>query len=388
MDAVIVDATSNSLPYDTSLCEALHRRGARVVLACSRLPSREALRTDFETWEWFYDTAHRPFLVRAGHRVRRIVRGMEHVLDMRRLLAAIRARRPSVVHFQWLPLPVIDRSSMAAIRRVAPVVLTLHNSTLERGQFGSKLQQIGYRSAVRRADAVVVHTAFSRDRVLAAGLVEEQRLHVIPHGALEYYRSLGRPEPDVPNVEGGRPVLLFFGAIAWYKGVDLLLRAFATLPDEVRAQCDLVIAGKAACDVDSLKRLAQSLGIGASVRWDVRYVPEAELAALVRAADVVVFPYRSIDQSGALMTAIAFDKPVVATRVGGFSEIIRDGEHGYLVASEDVPQLSKAIASLILDKATRARMKLAVRNLRLTKLGWDSIAEKTVSLYERLQSRC
>jgi glycosyltransferase involved in cell wall biosynthesis len=381
--ALVVDATSNSLPYDRSLCDALVRRGAHVILACSRLPGREAVQGSFETKEAFYRVAHRLVGSRAVA-ARRVARGVEHLPDMISLATHVRRHRPDVVHFQWLPFPLIDGRIVPRIRAVAPVVLTLHNTTLARGQFRTALQCVGYERAVRSASAIIVHTNYSREQLLSDGRVDPHAVHVVPHGALDYYRALAGDEDD-HSTSDGRAIVLFFGAIAPYKGVDLLIEAFGALPKDVRASCRLVIAGQPRCDVGALRDLSERLGIAECVTWDLRYVPEAELARLVRSASLVVFPYRSIDQSGALMAALAFDKPVVATRVGGFVELLRDGEHGRLVDPGDSEALAAAIAELVTSPAVRARMTARVRSLREGMLSWDSIAGKTLDVYAAVQ---
>lgn len=99
-------------------------------------------------------------------------------------------------------------------------------------------------------------------------------------------------------------------------------------------------------------------------------------------ADVVVLPYRRIDQSGVLMVALAFGKPVVASRVGGFAEVLRDGVHGFLVAPGDVTSLARALAQILQDEELRTRMAGVVERLASGELSWRNIAEQTVQVYQ------
>jgi glycosyltransferase involved in cell wall biosynthesis len=137
-------------------------------------------------------------------------------------------------------------------------------------------------------------------------------------------------------------------------------------------------------DVEPLRQLSRDLGIDSRVDWMLRPIAESEVPALFRSADAVVLPYREIDQSGVLMTAIAFGKPVLATRVGGIPEIIQDGVHGYLVEAEDVAALAHAADCLLSCKERRLEMESAVRALCKGSLGWSSIASKTLDLYRHV----
>jgi glycosyltransferase involved in cell wall biosynthesis len=210
--------------------------------------------------------------------------------------------------------------------------------------------------------------------------VEEAKIHVVPHGVLHYYSALEGDSGD----EAHTPNLLFFGNLHPYKGVDILLRAFARLSPKNAQNTTLTIAGRAEMDVEPLRRLARQLQIEDRLDWRLRPIPESEVPTMFRSATAVVLPYREIDQSGVLMTAIAFGKPILATRVGGIPETIQNGVHGYLVQPEDADSLAVAADRLLEDAESRKRMAMAVRDLCSGKLSWASIASRTVGLYRDL----
>jgi glycosyltransferase involved in cell wall biosynthesis len=294
-------------------------------------------------------------------------------------MAMIRKLDPRVIHFQWLPLPILDQAFLTRLKPRYGLVLTLHNTTLFHGAV-SPWRALGFKAALKRFDAIIVHTEFSRQRVLAREWADERKVHVVPHGALEYYTTMGS------ECSGERKTknLLFFGNIHPYKGIDILLRGFARLNPSIAEATRLVIAGRPQMDVEPLRQLSRDLGIDSRVDWMLRPIAESEVPALFRSADAVVLPYREIDQSGVLMTAIAFGKPVLATRVGGIPEIIQDGVHGYLVEAEDVAALAHAADCLLSCKERRLEMESAVRALCKGSLGWSSIASKTLDLYRHV----
>lgn len=132
-------------------------------------------------------------------------------------------------------------------------------------------------------------------------------------------------------------VALFFGHVRPFKGLDIALEAWPMLHREVT----LVVAGEAWWkSEEEYRSLAKGLG---NVRFDFRFIPDAEIAVYFAASDVVLAPYRIEAQSGVALTAFHFARPVIATRVGGLPEIIEEGSNGMLVPPEDPAALAAAI---------------------------------------------
>jgi glycosyltransferase involved in cell wall biosynthesis len=388
MRVAVLDPSLFTFPYDHALCEALARRGWEVVLVGSPRPTSSmipGLASGYERWAHFYRRAHGPW-ARRIEPLRLALKGLEHVGDMVRLVRRLEAWRPDVIHFQWLPLPVVDRWFLRRLRRLASLVLTVHDTEPFQGSPSSPLQLWGLRDALRRFDGWVVHTEFSRRELVRRTGLPEDRVFVVPHGVLDYYRRLrgtARRETGPPDV----PRILFFGLIKPYKGLDLLVEALARLPDELRRTVRLDVVGLPRMDVRPLQARARDLGVGENVRWDLRFVPETEVPEIFESATVVVLPYRRADQSSVLMTALAFDKPVVATRVGGLAEVLRDGVHGLLVEPGDVEGLARALATLLTDAGLRRRMAEAIRTLAAGDLSWDAVAARTLEVYGEIRRR-
>ena len=119
------------------------------------------------------------------------------------------------------------------------------------------------------------------------------------------------------------------------------------------------------------------------MRWLERFIDENEIAAFMQRADVVALPYRQIDQSGVLFTALAFGKPILATRVGGFGEIA--DEHGALHAVEpDLTSLARGLSELLDDPSSRSELAAAASKLADGDFSWREIARKTLALYDTL----
>jgi glycosyltransferase involved in cell wall biosynthesis len=245
---------------------------------------------------------------------------------------------------------------------------------------------MGVMSAFKRFDHYIVHTQYSKEALVSQLTLPEERVTVISHGVFTYYRelvgSLGGSEQ--PPQLAGKKKVLFFGVLKPYKGVDVLLEAFARLPEGVAKDTILQIVGYPKMPVEPLQFLARRLGIAERVFWDLRFVDEKEVASYFAQADVVVLPYRRIDQSGVLTVALAFGKPVIASRVGGFPEIITDGTHGFLVEPGNPEALAQALSCIVSNDELRIRMGGEVERLASEELAWENIAAQTIHVYQAL----
>jgi glycosyltransferase involved in cell wall biosynthesis len=246
-------------------------------------------------------------------------------------------------------------------------VLTAHNALRQS-------LSAGYRRALARADAVVVHSERARAAVSDAVGVDPGRVHVIPHGAFDYLTRLPEERalaPELARVEG--PVVLFFGLIRPYKGLDVLLDAWRGIDG-----AELWVVGPPRMDIETLRANAPP-----GVRFVSRFVPDAELPALMRRADLVVLPYRAIDQSGALFAALAFGRPLLLTDVGGFPEVAATGA-ARLVPAESTGALHDELVSLLADAPARAALAAAAVAAAEGPYSWDAIGRRTLELYGAL----
>ena len=370
MRVQIVDPRGDVTPYDHALSAALARRGADVELVTSRFlygpipPDR-----DYAVTESFYRRATRRGL--DARQSRRALKLLEHVPDMLRYRG--RSRAADVRHYEWLPLEPIDWLLLPPAR---PRVMTLHN-VRRRGESAAAAALT--RRLARRMDAVVVHT---RDAAaLLAGPIglDGTRVEVIPHGAFDHLtrQPVEVPLPDELAAVRG-PVVLCFGTIRPYKGVDVLLEAFRDVDG-----AELWVVGRPlAMDMAPLHELAGRLLD--RVRFVTRYVTDPEIPAFFRRADVVALPYRVIDQSGVLYAALAFGKPIVLSDVGGFREVAEDHGAARLVPPGDAEVLAGALNALLADPEERAALGARAAAAASGAYSWDEVARCTLNLYREL----
>lgn len=369
----VVDASAYTPPYDHSLCSALGLAGAEVRLLTSSFAYGSApAPAHYARREFFYRLA----LGRPGSRLRLATKLLQHGPDMARYRAA--ARTADVVHFQWLPVGWIDRYLLPE----RPLVLTAHDLLPREPRPGQVTAQC---RLYERVDAVVAHSAFGRRQLVEQLGLPEAKVTVIPHGAFDYLASLD-PAPlpgELMEGEGGPPpgpVVLFFGLLRPYKGVDVLLAAWSEVAHR-RPDARLWIVGHPRVPMSALRDTSPP-----GVRFLPRFVSEAEVAACFRQADLTVLPYRSterLDFSGVLATALAFGTPAIVSDVGGFSEVAATGAAA-LVPPEHPDILAAEILRLLDDEADRRRMAQSARAAAAGRYSWAEAARLTLALYQTI----
>jgi len=360
----IVDPSAFTLPYDHALAAALASAGADVELITSRFAYGEPAEPDgYAVRELFYRHARGA----AGSRGRLAAKLVDHVPDMLRYRDV--ARSADVVHFQWLAVQAVDRWLLP--RR--PTVLTAHDLLPREPRTGQAYAQ---RRLYEAVDAVVVHSRYGRDQLVGRLGVDASKVRVIPHGAFKHLTTQPGELPLPDELRAESPVVLFFGLLRPYKGLDVLLDAWRGIDD-----AELWIVGRPRMSIEPLRARAP-----ANVRFVPRYVSDAELPAFFRRADVVVLPYsrtERFDQSGVLATALAFGKPTVVSDVGGFGEVAAAGA-ARLVPPNDPGALHDALERLLADPQGREGLAWGALAAASGPYSWQEAAGQTLALYREL----
>ena len=382
MRVALIDPSLFTWPYDAELALALRGAGCEVAIFGKPLPAAEAGPAYPLLREHFYRSLDSGLAKRLPRGAFLAAKGLIHIRDMTRLLDALRAFRPDVIHVQWAPLAVVDRWFVGALRAIAPIVLTVHDTVPYNGSPRSYLQRLSAVSIMGQFDRQIVHTHEAAQRLREYGL-SNVTVRRIPHGPMGLGPVLDhtvttRRAPDAPIQ------ILLFGRIKPYKGADVLIAAATAMRRELLARSRIRIIGKPFMDLTPLQAAVGAAGIGAYVSIEPRFVAEAEVADLLASTDVIALPYREIDASGVLMSCLSGGVPVIASRIGLFAEMLEDGKHGYLIDVGDHLALARALEALIEHPERRAAMSAEVKKLRDGIPSWATIAERTIELYREL----
>lgn len=382
--------------YAFQLCRALSQLGADVTLVTERnyeladLPHEFRVETTIDLWD--PKPAGRlsmtPWAI-AWRKLRRVKRALRYYGQWLQQVRRVGELKPDVVligdvrfPFDLFPLMLLRRKA----RRFADICHNVHPYSTGGSSAGlfdrSRWREYFYRRIYRLFDRVFVHFERNREEFMQAFGVPAARVGVIVHGNEEIFRELRTPGVDGAalrkriGIAADERVVLFFGTLSRYKGIDILLEAFPSVHRATGAR--LVIAGFPSSDFDmrTHQEQARGLGIGDVVTWVPEYIDSGDVAAWMELSSVIVFPYRDIYQSGALHVAQTFGVPTVASAIGAMKDVIDDNVSGLLIPSEDAKALSDAITRLLQDRALAERLGARFIEDAQGPFAWKTIAGK------------
>ncbi|MEZ5838606.1 MAG: glycosyltransferase family 4 protein [Geminicoccaceae bacterium] len=376
MKVFVVDPSLFSPTYDAQFCEALGGLGLDVSLIGRKpRPYEEVEERGFSLVAHFYRiTESLPGFLSP---LAKFGKGAEHAVDMHRLVGLARRQAPDIIHVEWSVLPLIDRHFFAKLARIAPMVLTVHNTVPFHGAGSSRLMLRGHQEIFSAFDHFIPHTETIRRHLAECG-IDDARMTQLPHPVIRL------PEPRLPSSgrSGKGCQILFFGNIKPYKGVDILVHAGIDMAAG-RDDFHITIAGKPFMPLGEIEAGIEAAGAGQMFTIIPRYLSEQELADTIAGSDIIVFPYREIDASGAFSCATQFARPIVATDIGAFGEEpVRD--HVLRIPVENTPALRHALETLIGDENERKRLAGESRRLHGKMYSWERFAGDCRGVYDRL----
>ncbi|GBD44953.1 GDP-mannose:glycolipid 4-beta-D-mannosyltransferase [bacterium HR40] len=385
---LLLDPSLFTLPFDIHFARGLAAEGAEVHLAGRPLRPYERLAGEPLIFHpLFYRLGERGAVGWHPSQARRALKGLEHLFGYLRLARLIAGTGIGVLHVQWLLLPLLDRPLLSRLRSRVRLFLTVHNADLlahsvevVAGRFVRLLQAVGRRELLALFDGFIAHTEKTTDHLSRLG-IERRRILLLPHPPLALAPGL----LAATGKADGPPHILFFGAIKPYKGVDVLVEAALRLVARGRL-FTLTLAGRPYFDLAPLLARVQAAGARDRFRFELDYVPDERLDGLLRQADLVVFPYREIDGSGALALAASYGKAIVASRIGVFAEP-PVADRVALVEPEDVDGLAAVLDRLLADPAARAALARRAAGLAAELGDWRAYARACLAFYAATSSR-
>lgn len=315
------------------------------------------------------------------------------------LLSYASRQQPTILHILWANrFPLIDHVLINVFYKIMgkKLAFTAHNVN-QRARDGSDSAYNRFTLGMlyRLVDYIFVHTEGMKTELLRDFGVDAAKVGVIPFGI-----NNTLPNTDTTGLEArarlmvgaDEKVLLFFGRIAPYKGLELAIESLARLAangDAVR----LVIAGRVeqGCDPywQEVVQKIEQLGLQDQVTRIIEFIPDEDVELYFKAADALVMPYRAIFQSGVVFLSYSFGLPVIASDVGSFRDDIVQGKTGMICRADDVADLAETIRKYFGGELYRglptAREEIAAYGNR--KYSWVEVGNITCAAYEGLIGR-
>lgn len=281
--------------------------------------------------------------------------------------------KPDIIHVHEHGDPV-GSFVISMLTKIAPVIMTVHDPVPHSGQDSiyfskTKTRIKGIR---RKVHGFHVHGSYCKDALKTQINSDNQPIISTQHGLIL--------RPNLDEIKKPLPYqVLLFGRMNAYKGVDTFLLASQKLFSQgINIRC--VLAGRG----PELSRLAHLISSLNFVTVLEKYLTPSEARAEFQKASIIVAPYKDATQSGVVSAAFANGRPVVATRVGGLVDSIKDGKNGLLVQRENIQELADSLLRLMEDNVLQKNFKQAIKRAASTEFSWKTIVEQLLPFYSKL----
>lgn len=361
--------------YAIELCNGLHEAGVDIRLAT--LADR--------TFEKRPSFPILPLLPSKRQKFSQLKKSGQYIAHLWTLLNVIRREKIDAVHYQFFRRERIEPFFLLLLRLLnVKIIYTAHNIVPhEHSRIDFWLKRLVYTVSHH----IIVHSKYIEDKLHRIFPFTQGNSSVIPHGNFDNYL----PERPITKGEAiqqlGLPadaqLLLFFGYLREYKGVDLLVEAFEQAGGQ-NGRLHLIIAGRphSATLTKKLHQMIELHPHGDRIMLHDHFIPNEDVATYFSAADAIVLPYRHIDHSGIIHLAYSFGKAVIATAVGDFPEAVEHQKSGLLLPPNDVACLAEVITEATAQPKLLAQMGEYGRFLSESKYSWRDIARKTCVIYQ------
>ena len=310
------------------------------------------------------------------------IRDIRNISEYYKLCRDIINKDYDIIHFQdygppWMAL-------FWKICRKCPLVMTVHDPYQHPGiPFFNKIyQDTMQRIFIYKAKKIIVHGNLLRNQIFERYFKKENKdTIVLPIGNFTIYKHWDKNKTINKEMSSTKNIL-FFGTVRPNKGLEYLLKAEPIIRNRIN-NYKIIIAGK----FDAIEKYKKYIEPDARIKIINEYIPNKEVSKYFRNASIVVLPYVSATQTGIIPLAYSFGKPVIATNVGAIPEIVEDGKTGFLLEPRDEKALANAIVRLISDDNLIKKMSANAFQYCKRNLSWNSIAERTIKLYNDVISK-
>jgi alpha-maltose-1-phosphate synthase len=284
------------------------------------------------------------------------------------LIKLVNLTKPDIIHIVFED-PVSALLSFFLSRKY-PVIVTEHDPKLHDGEMILIRILFKFSRFITRnvSKAIIVHGKLLQNFLHKQG-VPLNRIHIVPHGDFSYFTKWS--DPTIKE----ELVLLYFGLISEYKGIEYLILASPKIITQF-PEVKIIIAGQG--DFSPYRKL---ITIQDNFEIQNTYIPDEKVARLFQRAAVVVLPYTDASQSGVIPIAYSFKKPVIATNVGSLPEVIDDGKTGFIIPPRNSELLAESAITLLSDELLRKEMGENAYKKMIEELSWDKNADLLHQIY-------
>lgn len=285
----------------------------------------------------------------------------------------IKFKPEAVIISYWMPFfaPAFGKIAALLKKNGIKVLGLMHNVIAHEKRFGDEALTKYF---FKRCDSFILLNKTSEKDLLE--LKPEAKYIIHSHPLYDHYGSKldTVAARNKLNIAPDKKVILFFGFIRDYKGLDLLIESMKDLTDDHL----LLIAGEVYGNFKKYDELIDKLGLRSRINLQIRYIPETEIPVFFSAADVCVLPYRSATQSGIVGISYHFDLPVIVTNTGGLAEMVEENKTGIIITNPETAKISEEIKRYFNDGLKNKFIPFIEAYKQ--KHSWKKLAEKIIEL--------
>lgn len=315
----------------------------------------------------------------------RIINGLQWVVGSLKSIFHAKFRGVSVFHFHIFYANILVIFNLLLVKLLfGKVVVTIHDvNSLSSDEDNS----ISYSLMYKLTDLILTHNQFSKQQIITIDKSLARKIYVVPHGNYTPFIQIQQDKSKSKKYLGlpdDKPIILFFGMIKEVKGLDVLLQAFRKVID-INPQTILLIAGKVWNDDFSVyQHLIDENNLASNIILHNHFISHNNVGHYYCASDLVVLPYKRIYQSGVLMMALSYERPVLVSDLESFKETLVDNENGFFFKAEDIDDLAKKLSFLLRDPENLQRVQKNGNRLVNHRFGWNQIGGLIKQAYQTL----
>jgi glycosyltransferase involved in cell wall biosynthesis len=395
MKVAIIDP-ANFTPYrNYSLCFALEKANCDVTLFTSEFIYDPSL--DFSKIKginYFFLRFASKFeklcpSIR-GTKFFQIIKGVEYCLDLIRLNRYLEKYDYKIANIEWAIIPKLDFYFIKFLKRKnIKTALTVHNLLSHPVYKGKNAWKNNMKRVYSEVDLLIPLTETTKGIFIDETGIKPNKVKAVYHGNFDIFRTGRFKRSDEARKALGIPretdVLLFFGIIWHYKGLEYLLKALkivARKNNSVR----LLVVGKLFTSKERLYERREFRELKDYINVHAEFIPMVDVEKFFAASDVIVMPHVHNLHSGQHHLAYTFGKPVIATACGDSLEIVEEGKSGFLVPGQDERALAEAIVRFFnLEEHKRHEMGRYCQ-LKSNENSWDKVAHSLIRTYKEFYS--
>uniref|UniRef100_UPI00402972AC glycosyltransferase n=1 Tax=Prevotella sp. TaxID=59823 RepID=UPI00402972AC len=339
----------------------------------------------------FYDYHVNPKLkyipvFKYNHKKSKLSKAISYIISLLHIALLIMIYRPNLVHIQWFKLPTLDYKYWMCIKKIfhIKIIHTAHNILPH--NTGKTYQYIYGKIYKKLSDKIIVHTANTKLEICNLFQIEDNKVAVIKHGLLCFkydegiYKKLCQESNLSKKIEN-KIVFTSLGEQSMYKGSDLILDVWLKTPELNQSnKCFLVIAGKFyKIDESEIKKCK-------NVYIKNERISNEEYIYWVKHSSAYLLPYKTISQSGALLTMLSAHLPVIASNVGGISEPMTIADIGWNIGKANFLNLQKTLLHILHtpEEILRKKKNDSGWNKIEKFYDWNEISKQTEMLYYQM----